>query len=164
MFSPRARDLALTCHVVTSLGWLGAVLVFLVLAISGATSSDPAAMRAAYVAMELIGWRAIVPLCGASLATGIVQSLGTKWGLAQHYWVLIKLVLTVIATLLLLLHTRVIEAAAAYARANTIADDVHHGLRVQLVFDAAAALVLLVVATVLAVYKPRGVTRYGRRR
>jgi len=32
------------------------------------------------------------------------------------------------------------------------------------VLHAAAALLLLLVATVLAVYKPRGMTRYGQRK
>jgi hypothetical protein len=37
-------------------------------------------------------------------------------------------------------------------------------LRIQLVVDASAAVVALLVTTALAVYKPRGVTRYGRRK
>jgi membrane protein implicated in regulation of membrane protease activity len=36
--------------------------------------------------------------------------------------------------------------------------------RLPLVADAGAALLVLLVATVLAVYKPRGMTRYGRRK
>lgn len=159
MFSPRTRDLALTAHVVSSVGWLGAVLVFLVIAISGLTAEDHVA-RASYASMQIVAWRVIVPLCFASFATGIVQSLGTKWGLFRHYWVVIKLVITVIATGFLLLHTRPIDELAHLASTSGL----HHAnrLRVQLVLDSAAALAALVVATVLAVYKPRGLTRYGR--
>jgi hypothetical protein len=36
-------------------------------------------------------------------------------------------------------------------------------LRVQLLVDAAAALLVLLAITTLAIYKPRGLTRYGRR-
>ena len=37
------------------------------------------------------------------------------------------------------------------------------GLRIQLVGDATGALVVLLVNTVLSIYKPRGMTRRGRR-
>jgi len=35
----------------------------------------------------------------AALATGLVQSLGTEWGLLRYYWVLGKLFLTIFATI-----------------------------------------------------------------
>ncbi len=63
-------------------------------------------MRAAYLVMELIGWFVLVPLSLASLLTGLVQALGTKWGLFRHYWVLFKLLITVLATIVLLMYMR----------------------------------------------------------
>lgn len=161
MMSPRVRDLALTVHVLTSVGWFGAVIVFLVFAITGVSSHDPRLVTASYVAMDMTGSWVIVPLCFAALVTGIVQSLGTKWGLLRHYWVLIKLVLTIVVTALLLLHTRPMHEMADMAT-TTLSPDDHRGMRLQLVFDAGAALAVLLVVTVLAVYKPRGMTRYGR--
>jgi hypothetical protein len=164
MLSPRARDLALTTHVLASVGWFGAVAVFLVLAIAGLATEDIQLARAAYVGAELATSWIIVPLCFATLATGLVQSLGTKWGLFRHYWVLIKLMLTLIATVLLVVHTRPIHAMAEMATSMPLSPDDHRGMRAQLVFDASAALAVFVVATVLAMYKPRGMTRYGRRK
>jgi hypothetical protein len=161
--TPTIRNLALTAHVTTSVGWLGAVLVFLVLAVVGLRSGDPQLARAAYLAMGVTGTYVIVPLCLASLASGVVQSLASKWGLFQHYWVLIKLVLTVFATGLLLLHTRVIRQMAEIAASGALSGAEQRGMRVQLVFDASAAVAILIVATTLAVYKPRGMTRLGRR-
>ncbi len=38
------------------------------------------------------------------------------------------------------------------------------GMRIQLLADAAAALLVLLVAVTLSVYKPRGLTRYGWRK
>ena len=162
--TPSTRNMVLTAHVATSVGWLGAVLVFLVLAIAGLRSGDAQLVRAAYVAMGLTSTYVIVPLCLASLATGIAQSLASRWGLIRHYWVVIKLVLTVFATGLLFLHTRVIRRMAEIAATGAPSGPDHRGMRVQLVFDASAALLVLIIATVLAVYKPRGVTRFGRRR
>src|SRR5258708_30257146 len=100
--TPGLRRLALTTHVTSSVGWLGAVAAFLALAIAGVGSQDGQIVRAAYLAMHLITWFVIVPLSFAALFTGIVQSLGTTWGLFDHYWVVTKLMLTNLATMILL--------------------------------------------------------------
>jgi hypothetical protein len=162
--TPGLRKFALTTHVTSSVGWLGAVGGFLVLAIAGLNSRDAQTVRAAYVATELITWAAIVPLAFASLITGLVVSLGTQWGLFRHYWVLVKFVLTVLATLLLLLHTRPIGAVAALARESELSGYLTHRLQLQLVADAALALLALLVNVTLSIYKPRGMTRYGWRK
>lgn len=162
--SPRIRKLALTAHITSSVGWLGAVAAFLALAIAGLASADAQRVRAAYVAMELTGWFVIVPLCFASLATGFVMSLGTAWGLFRHYWVLAKLLIAVLATILLLVHMQPTGRVADLAAERTLASSDLPGLRVQLVADAAAAVVVLLVATVLSVFKPRGMTPYGQRK
>jgi hypothetical protein len=62
----------------------------------GVGSEDAQIVRAAYLAMHLTTWFVIVPLCLAALLTGIVQSLGTTWGLFRHYWVVTKILLTVL--------------------------------------------------------------------
>jgi hypothetical protein len=121
-------------------------------------------VRAAYLAMELTGWFVIVPLSLASLPTGLVMSLGTEWGLFRHYWVVAKLLITVLATLLLLVHMQPVGHLARVVAETTLARGELAGLRVQLVADAGAALLALLVATVLSVYKPRGMTPYGRRK
>jgi hypothetical protein len=162
--TPRLRKLALTVHVTFSVGWLGAVAAFLALAIAGLTSQDAQMVRAAYLAMALTGWFVIVPLSLASLLSGLVQSLGTTWGLFRHYWVLVKLLMTVLASIVLLAHMRPISYMAALTAEKALSGDELRGLRIQLVADAGAALLVLLVATTLSVYKPRGVTRYGRRK
>jgi hypothetical protein len=162
--TPRLRKFALTAHVTSSVGWLGAVAVFLVLSIAGLTSRNAQTVRAAYLATELITWFVIVPLSLASLITGIVQSLGTAWGLFRHYWVMVKLLLTILATIILLLHTQPISYLAGVAAEATLSNTYLRGLRIQLVADAGAALLVLLVATMLSVYKPRGRTPYGQRK
>lgn len=161
---PGLPRLILTTHVVSSVGWLGAVAAFLALALAGLNAGVGLQARAPYVAMEVLTWWVIVPLCVASLVTGLVQSLCTRWGLFRHYWVVAKLVLTLLATVVLLLHTQPIGHLAEMA-ADAELTGPHVGrLQVQLVADAGAALAVLVVTTVLAVYKPRGLTRHGARR
>ena len=160
---PGLRKLALTTHVTSSVGWLGAVAVFLVLAVAGLSSGSPQVVRASYLAADLATWYVIVPLCLASLVTGIVQSLVSSWGLFRHYWVLAKLVLTVLATVLLLVHTQPIGHLGGVAAGGGALGPDLGGMRIQLVVDACAALLVLLVTTTLSVYKPRGTTRFGRR-
>src|ERR671934_1071881 len=98
------RKFVLAVHLTFSVGWIGAVIAYLALGVAAVTSRDAQTVRAAWIAMELTGWFAIVPLALAALLTGLVMSLGTPWGLFRHYWVPITLVLTVLATVVLLLH------------------------------------------------------------
>lgn len=129
---------------------------------AGLTATDTLMVRAAYLAMALTGWWVIVPLCLASLVTGLVQGLGTPWGLFRHYWVLIKLLMTVLATVVLLVHMQPIDYMADVAGAAPVSGAARRRVGVQLVVDAGAALLVLLVATTLSVYKPRGLTRFGR--
>jgi hypothetical protein len=158
---PRLRKLALTAHVVCSVGWLGAVAAFLALSVVGLTSGDADTVRGAYLVMKPAAWFALVPLAFASLLTGLVQALGTKWGLFRHYWIIVKLVITCFSTAILLLYMETFSYMAAVASAS--ANDLDTVRSTSPLLHASAALVLLTTATVLAVFKPQGLTRYGRR-
>lgn len=165
MMTPRVRKLALTAHVISSVGWLGAVAVFLAHAILGVTSQDAQMVRAVYLVMEPAAWLVLVPLAFASLLTGLVQSLGTTWGLFRHYWVLFKFLINVFATIVLLMYTQTLGYLADVATQTTLSSEELGVLRTpSVVIHAALALLVLLVATVLAVYKPQGLTPYGRRK
>jgi hypothetical protein len=163
--TPSLRKLALTFHVTSSVGWLGAVAAFLALALAGMMGRDALTVRASDLAMDLTARWVIVPLCFASLLTGLVSSLATPWGLIRHYWVLVKLLITVPATLVLLVHMRPIGALAGAASQtpSTLPDADLHAMRNLLVTAASATLLVLLVLTILSMYKPRGMTRYGWR-
>ena len=161
---PRLRKLALTAHVIASVGWLGAVIAFLNLSVTGLTSQDPQTVRGAYLVMERTGWAVLVPLSLASLLTGLISSLGSTWGLFRHYWVLFKLAINLVATIVLLLYMQTLAYLGDIAAATALSGTGLRGLRdPSPVLHAAAALLLLLVATTLAIYKPRGMTRYGQR-
>ncbi len=159
--TPGLRKFALTVHLTFSVGWIGAVAAYLALGVSAVTSQDAQTVRSAWVAMELTGWFVIVPLALAALMTGLVMSLGTPWGLFRHYWVLISLVLTILSTVVLLLHMPTVSALADVAREADAAD--LRRLGGDLLHPGVGLLVLLGI-TVLNVYKPRGMTRYGWRK
>ena len=159
--APGLRKFVLTAHVASSVGWLGAAVAYLALAVAALTIQDARTVRAAWIAMELTGWFVIVPLALASLLIGIVQSLSTPWGLFRHYWVVVKLLLTVFATTILLLHMPTVSYfAGVTAETNSTNLD---GLPGELL-HAGGGLLVLLVTTTLSVYKPRGMTRYGRRK
>ena len=159
------RKLSLTAHVVSSVGWLGSVAAFLALSVAGATSRDGEIVRGAYVSMNVVGKFVIVPLSIASLSTGLLVSLGSPWGLFRYYWVVMKLLLIVAATVFLLLHqfTAVSSAATRAVQQHAGASPTVGPLATQLIVDAGLGLLVLLVTTVLSIYKPWGRTRHGRR-
>lgn len=163
LMTPSLRKLALTAHVVTSVGFPGAVACFLALAVLGLATTDVQVIRAAYLAMELITWIVIVPLCFATLLTGIISSLGTNWGLFRYYWIVVKLLITIPSTIILLVHMRPIEYMADAAMGSMSGADLGK-VQLQLILASAAAVLVLLVATALSVYKPRGLTRHGARK
>lgn len=161
-FAPALRRFTFTTHVTTSVGWIGAVLVFLALAAIGLSSQDERTVRGAYLLMAPAAWFVLVPLAHASLLSGIALSLGTPWGLFRHYWVVIKLLITAFSTVILMIYMGTFREMAGVA-ADPV---VELGLvrNPSPVVHAILALILLVAATVLAIYKPFGVTPYGRRK
>jgi hypothetical protein len=156
------RKFTLTAHVISSIGWIGAVVVFLALGVIGLTSRDDRMVRGAYLVMEPAAWLVLVPLAFASLLTGLVMSLGTMWGLFRHYWVLFKLLINVFATIVLLIYMGTFRFMAGLAADPSVDLDTVRNASPAL--HAVLALLLLLVATVLAVYKPRGMTPYGWRK
>jgi hypothetical protein len=154
----------LTAHVTASVGWVGALAVFLVHALASLISQDAQMVRAASLAMGLTAWFVILPLSLASFATGIVQALGTSWGLFRHYWILFKLLLTAVATIVLLLKLGSISSLTDLAAGMTLSSTDLVGLRTSLMVHAAGGLLVLLTATALAIYKPSGMTRYEIRK
>jgi hypothetical protein len=167
LMTPPLRKLALTAHIVFSIGWFGAASAVLVLAVAGLTSANASVVSGAYVGTELI-WRfAILPFSIAALLTGLIQAIGTPWGLFRHYWVLTKFLITLGAVLLLFLHTHSLLPALSSTEgaASQIAHN-HAGMppRAHLIVAASGTLLLLLATAALSVYKPWSKTPYGRRK
>jgi hypothetical protein len=166
--TPALRKLTITAHVTFSVGWLGATAAFLVLSIAGLTSHDADVVRGAYLSMDLISRFIIIPLCFAALVTGLLQALGTPWGLFRYYWIILKFGLAIFATLALLVHQFVVVAEAAKRVSGAAAEALFSPdlgpLKTELVRAPSLAILLLLVVTTLGVYKPWGLTRYGQRK
>lgn len=162
--SPELRKFVLSIHVTGSVGLIGAIAAFLALAAVGLASHDVQLIRGAYPAMELIARFVIVPLAATALLSGLVQSLGTPWGLFRHYWILAKLLLTTFAIVVLLVKMALIGYAARLSEQTILPRDDLHAAGLQLVVHAAGGLLVLLLPAVLSIYKPQGLTAYGRRK
>ena len=161
--APPLRRFVLTAHITFAVGWLGAVASFLALAITGLTTTETQIMNTAYFAMVLITRFVILPLSFAPLITGPILSLGTPWGLFRHYWILAKLVINILSTIILVIHLQPISHLSHLVVDGTLST-AEPSLRIQMVAASGAAVVALLAATALAVYKPRGMTPYGWRK
>ncbi|MDQ3402842.1 MAG: DUF2269 domain-containing protein [Actinomycetota bacterium] len=158
------RKAVLTTHVVSSVGWLGAVAAMFILAISTLGADNAELARAVYLVGDRMGWFVLVPLAFVSLVTGLIVSFTSRWGLLRHYWVLIKLGITVVATVILLVYTKTLAALARTAAEPHLSTvDSMFGGMLSVALHAGAALGILLVATILSIYKPRGTTRFGGR-
>lgn len=145
----------------SSVGWFGAVAATVALAVAGTVSSDEQTARAVYPALEVIAVYVLVPMSAASLVSGLVISLGGRWGLLEHYWVVTKLLINAVASGVLLLYLRTLKGLAGIART---AADIETVRSSSPVLHGGGALILLIAATGLSIYKPTGRTRYGWRK
>jgi uncharacterized membrane protein SirB2 len=152
---PQLRKLVLATHVLVAVGWFGVVVGKLILEITAATTPDPDIPGAAYLFMEAFDRALFPPTALATLLTGIVLSVGTAWGLFQHYWIVAKLVLTVAVIV-----TGVVFVGAWTRQAIATASG---SASIPLIYASLAHLVMLGAATVISIYKPWGRIRPARR-
>ncbi len=164
--SPARYRRLLAAHIAVSGAWLGVVLAKLVLGLAAVTTAAPDVAAALYVAMDVVNV-AFPPLAIGTIVTGVLLSLGTKWGLLQHTWVVTKLGLTVggIATAVQL-GGRLVRLSSAAPGGPAAEGSMILGLAsvpTLLLALSLAHLLMLGAATVLSVYKPWGTTWLGRR-
>jgi len=161
--SPAARKFALAARVTSSVGWFGALLVFFAHCLASLISGDPHVVRSVCIAMGLTAWFVILPLSLASLLTGLVQAVGTAWGLVRHYWVVAKLLLTAFATAILFLKLAPISDLSKAAEQVWFSATSLPDLKMSLLVHSIGGLLVLLMISVLAFYKPAGVTPFAAR-
>jgi len=159
--SPWVRKFFLTVHIVSSVGWIGAAGAFLALAVVGLTSPREDTVRGVYLVMLPTARLVLLPLAISSLVSGVVQSLGTTWGLFRHWWVVFKLGITLFATIVLLMYMETFRSMADIAA--DLGVELSGVRNVSPLLHAVLALLVLLAAAVLAVFKPQGLTPYGLR-
>ena len=153
------RRAILVVHVAASAGWLGLTLGLLALALTAYTTEPASMIEASYRSMNVFTDWLVLPVALLTLLSGLVLSLGTKWGLARHRWVCIKFWLTVATTTasVLMLRPGVSRAADIVASGGVVADPR------DLLMGPAVSLAAYLFMMVISVLKPWGLTRRGRR-
>jgi uncharacterized membrane protein len=154
----RARKPLLVAHVIASGIWLGAVSANLFFGIAAATTGRTDLADAFYAVMDRLVNNLMPAAAIATLATGLALSLATKWGLLRHHWVLAKLLLG-IATVVVgvtAIDGAIQDTIASRETAGSV------GASDLLLPAIGATPTMLVIATILAITKPRRLTRRGR--
>jgi hypothetical protein len=154
--SPRVRKAALTTHIAVSGAWFGAVTANLFLGISAAVTGSKARADGYYSSMDTLVNHLMPAAAVATLASGLLLALATRWGLFRHWWTVAKLAL---AILTVVVGVTVIDPAIQ----DTVASRTKTGsagFSDALLPAVAATLLLLLSAITLAITKPWG--RIGR--
>src|SRR5690606_32084843 len=153
LLSPFSKRLVLTIHIMVSVSLLGDSAGYLAVAIRGAVTDDPLLAHASYQMLQMFAFVFGIPLSFAALLTGLLLGLGTGWGVFRYPWVTTKLILiiSVIAVGALVLDSGMSAMLTGSG-----------GAEGQLIAGAAYDVIALVVATVLAVFKPGGRWRARR--
>lgn len=152
-----AKKLLLTAHVLVSVGWNGVALGQLALAVTAAV--DAGIRHPAYELMHVFDRALNIPLALLTLATGILISMRTKWGLLRHWWVAAKLAITVAAVIFAGAFMRTLVIAAGKGTADGHGD--YNAPTVAIIIGACVMNVAFITATLLSTVKPWGRIRRG---
>jgi hypothetical protein len=156
---PRTRKAVLVLHILSAGAWVGFDVMLGVLVFTALLTADPATAALCYQALPLLTWP-LVAAALVSLLTGVVLGVGTRYGLLRYWWVAVKLLLNVVLAVLVWFLLRPgLDAAAEYGRQLLVGAVVPTADVTTLVYPPIVSTSALVVATLLAVYKPWGRTR-----
>jgi hypothetical protein len=145
-------------HTLVGVGWFGITVAKLVLEVVAATTGDLGVTRASFVFASAFDRAVFPPVSIATLITGIVLAVGTTWGLVRHWWIVVKLALTVGAIV-----TGVVFVGA-WTEQGLAAPDAELGdVSLRLIAWASVHALMLAAATVISVLKPWGRIRQDRR-
>jgi uncharacterized membrane protein len=163
----RGRQTLLVLHYVTALGWLGGGASQLTLNLVALSTGDPALRHAAYEIAHVFDISLLTVLSLGSAVTGILLAVRGPWGLVRHWWVAVKLAVTVA---LIVLVPAVVGGWIRAAVRETEAGPGGPGYPTvggELLSSSVVIVTVLVLVTVISVVKPWGRIRKvhsGRRR
>ena len=155
----RTRQVLVFLHVVVSLGWMGAGLANVVLAMTAGYTADADVRRVCYQMISRIDTFVVIPGAFAALVSGIVLSVVTPWGLTRYWWVLGKLVLT----LTVIVYSTVgLGVWVETSVAATSAAEMESPVAGPLAYGTLPNIVAFLFMTWVSVAKPWGTTPWAR--
>lgn len=149
----KAYKTMLVLHVLTSVGWFGMAVAVVFFWITAKATTDQGLARALYLTIARLPWLT-VPAGLAAIVTGGLLGLGTRYGLMKYWWVVIKILIAAIVVIT----DGTLTGDLAYAAA------VNHTSEPVLYGSTTAHAVVLVLASVLSVFKPPGLVPWTRAR
>lgn len=155
---PLPRKVWLTAHVALSVGWFGGAYAMLVIAIVALTSAGTPLRHDAYELVHVGDTAIMIPGGLGALVTGLVVGLWTRWRVLHHWWVVVKLLLTVGGMAFAYAYlAQNVETALLDPRANLA--DIAPGI----VAGSVVMVLVLLTTTLVSITKPWGRTAFGRR-
>jgi hypothetical protein len=149
----RTRKVVLVVHIVSAGVWIGIDVVMGVV-IFTALLADDNTKALCYRALELFAVWPLLTTGLVCLVSGVVLGIGTKWGLVRYWWVAIKLALNIVLTALVLVALRPEVTEAAEQGRRFMAGEAASLAVGDLIYPPIVSPTLLLVAFVLAVFKP----------
>jgi hypothetical protein len=164
--SPAWRKGVMVLHAVSGISWMGVDIAILILLLTARTSDDVTVVVSGFNAIRMIVPIAVPPLSLSILITGVILGLGSSWGLIRYWWVLVKLCLSLIMTVLVFVSLVPGVNQIALLDITTVsADTVRASLGdipTQLMYPPMVSFLMLATATVLSIYKPWRRTPWAR--
>ena len=160
--SPSRYKLLLAAHISVSGAWLGASAVKMVLAIAAGASTVHQVSVAYLTAISFLT-STDVTLAILTALTGVLLSLGTKWGVLQYYWIVVKIALTVTVVLTAAVFTDLFllpmsSALTAQVATETTLFKIVSSSTVFLIALCAVDMLMIAAGAAISVYKPWGKT------
>jgi glucan phosphoethanolaminetransferase (alkaline phosphatase superfamily) len=147
-------------HVVVSLGWMGAGLANVVLAMTAGYTDDVDTRQVCYLMIQQIDVFVVIPGAFTALASGLLLSVLTPWGLSRYWWVLSKLVLTIAVICYSTLGVGVWVEQSIDATSHSTAESPVAG---PLAYGALLNIVAFLFMTWVSIAKPWGTTPWTSR-
>ena len=158
-----SRKFVLTLHTTVTGTWIGSVVTYLTLVVVSLAGWADIGLAPTWATLALLGWYVVVPAALSSFASGVAMAWSTTWGLLHHKWVVASLGLTTLGVVVLLSHMPGVTESATLANTASGAEaDLHQALWSELLHSGLGLVVLLAIQAI-NVYKPAGLTTYGRR-
>lgn len=164
--APVARNAVLVLHVVSGIGWMGVDIAVFALLLTARSTTSAALVLSSFNAIGVIVPFAVPALSIGIVVTGLILGVGTRWGLIRYWWVLVKLLLSLIMTVLVFASlVPEVRSIGVLSATTTSADEVRASLGAlptMLLFPPIVSFLMLGVATVLSISKPWGRTPWRR--
>ncbi|GIP40677.1 hypothetical protein J31TS4_39570 [Paenibacillus sp. J31TS4] len=158
--SIKKKQWIVVIHVLSVVCWLGGAMVMLLLGLYMQKAENGEQLYYTLENMHLIDVVFVRYTALLALFTGIVLSVWTNWGLFKHYWILIKLILTVALIAFGIKYMGAwlsqIVRIAQQERSLALSDTAFLNASYSLIGGAAANIVSLIFMTAISYIKPFG--------